>query len=92
MPKTQELTISKATAQARRLVDKIMPGAMATVESKRCYDLAADRATIVTTITYPIEADRFALAAAIWDVLDGKHADVRGVEVMDTRTIVTRGI
>jgi hypothetical protein len=56
MPTTktpQLLTVPKATAQARRIVDKLMPGAMATVESKLSHDLATDTPTVVTTVTFP---------------------------------------
>lgn len=88
MPKTQELTISKATAQARRLVDKIMPGAMATVESKRSYDLAADRATIVTTITHPVHPS----GSLMLYVKLQKTEGLRKVEQFPNRTIVTRDI
>lgn len=47
------LTIPVATRQARKIVDKVMPGVMATVESKDSWDLATDTQTITTTITFP---------------------------------------
>lgn len=49
----QQLTIAKATSQARRIVNRVMPGAMATVESRHSWDAATDRQTVVTTITFP---------------------------------------
>jgi hypothetical protein len=88
MPKTSELTISKATAQTRRLVDKIMPGVMATVESKRSYDLAAGKATIVTTITHPEYSNHVALAQAAIEVLGSAWK----IEQFPTLTRVTRDI
>jgi hypothetical protein len=88
MPKTQELTITKATAQARRLVNKIMPGVMATVESKQSYDLAADRATIVTTITHPDDADRVMLLQGATQRLTGTWK----IETFPTLTRITRDI
>jgi hypothetical protein len=48
-----KLTITKATTQARRHVDSLMPGVLATVESKGSWDLATDTRLIVTTITFP---------------------------------------
>lgn len=49
----QLLTITKATAQARRLVDKLMPGVGTTVESKGSWDLDTDTAIMITTVTFP---------------------------------------
>jgi hypothetical protein len=51
------LTVTKATSQARRIVDRIMPGMMATVDSKLSHDLATDTATVITTVTFPENAD-----------------------------------
>lgn len=47
------LTVTQATSQARRHVDKAMPGAMAFVNSRLSHDMATDTPTVVTTITYP---------------------------------------
>lgn len=47
------LTVTQATSQARRHVDKIMPGVMATVDSRTSYDLKADVPIVITTITFP---------------------------------------
>lgn len=85
--KTAQLTITKATSQARRIVDRVMPGVMATVESKHSWDAASDRQTVVTTITFP--ANAYAannLALALQDRLG---ADV---ELSPTRIVVTRAV
>jgi hypothetical protein len=47
------LTITKATAQARRHVDKIMPGVMATVESRLTADPVTLEDLMITTVTFP---------------------------------------
>lgn len=47
------LTRTKATTQARKIVDKVMPGAGATVDSRTSADPATLEATVVTTITFP---------------------------------------
>lgn len=49
------LTVQQATKQARRHVDKLMPGVMATVESKLSHDLDTDTPTVITTVTFPAE-------------------------------------
>jgi len=57
MTKTSALlSVTKATTQARRIVDKFIPGVMATVESRLSHDLDADVPIVITTITFP--ADR----------------------------------
>lgn len=56
MRKPAMLTVSQATNQARRHVNKIMPGVMATVESKLSHDLATDTPTVITTVTFPRQA------------------------------------
>jgi hypothetical protein len=50
---TKPLTVPQATSQARKHVNKLMPGVMATVESKLSHDLATDTPTVVTTVTLP---------------------------------------
>lgn len=60
------LTVTKATRDARRLVDRIMPSVGATVESKLSHDLATDTPTVTTVVTFPhmhpaISELRFAL-------------------------------
>jgi hypothetical protein len=47
------LSVALATRQARRHVDAIMPGVMATVESRLSHDLDTDTPTVVTTVTFP---------------------------------------
>ena len=47
------LTVPMATRQARKIVDQVMAGAVATVESKRSADAVTLEPTIVTTITFP---------------------------------------
>ena len=47
------LTIQKATSQARRHVDKLMPGVLATVESRLSHDLETDTPLVITTVTFP---------------------------------------
>lgn len=47
------LTIPQATTQARRHVDRIMPGALATVESRLSHDLDTDTPLVITTVTFP---------------------------------------
>lgn len=56
------LTVSKATQQARQVVDKVMPGVMATVDSRGSWDMATDTHVIITTITFPESADASDLA------------------------------
>lgn len=61
-----QLTVTKATQQARRHVDRIMPGVGATVESRLSHDLATDTPTVVTTISFPEgNAGQHTLYAAI---------------------------
>jgi hypothetical protein len=60
------LSVTKATSQARRHVDKLMPGVLATVESKLSHDLDADTRLVVTTVTFPDgHLDRVALGTAL---------------------------
>jgi hypothetical protein len=81
------LTVTKATSQARRHVDKIMPGVMATVESKLSHDLATDTATVITTITFPANhpATRN-LEAALVTKLDHRKVDFGPARITLTRT------
>lgn len=51
--KSRELTIQQATREARRLVDRIMPGVGATVESRGSWDLDTDMPTMITRVTFP---------------------------------------
>jgi hypothetical protein len=47
------LTPVKATRQARNIVQKIMPDAFATVESRLSHDLTVNVPLIITTVTFP---------------------------------------
>lgn len=47
------LTVPQATKQARRHVDRLMPGVMATVESKLSHDLDTNTPLVITTVTFP---------------------------------------
>lgn len=47
------LTISRATRDARRVVDRVMPGVNATVESRFGHDLDTDTPTVITEVTFP---------------------------------------
>lgn len=58
------LTVPKATTQARRIVDKVMPGVMATVDSRTSWDMDTDAQVIITTVTFPETAD--ASGVACW--------------------------
>lgn len=46
-------TTVSATRDARRIVQKLMPGVGATVNSRVGWDLDANRETVVTTVTFP---------------------------------------
>ena len=60
------LTIQKATSQARRHVDRLMPGVLATVDSRLSHDLETDTPLVVTTVTFPRgHAARHLLGAAL---------------------------
>ena len=47
------LTVPQATRQARKIVDAVMPGAFATVDSKMGWDAGQDVQVVVTTVTFP---------------------------------------
>lgn len=65
------LTVSKATADARRLVSKRLADVdMVTVDSHSTWDTITDQPIIVTTITFPPTADASDLACAV-DSLPG---------------------
>jgi len=84
--KTSALTVVKATSQARRYVDKLMPGVIATVESKLSHDLATDTPIVITTITFPrAHAARHVLVVNL-NTLSG----VRGSSDSDCRIEITR--
>ena len=80
------LTVTKATSQARRHVDKIMPGVMATVESKLSHDLATDTPTVTTTITFPAKHPLVRhLEATLVTKLDHRQVDFGAARITITR-------
>lgn len=88
MPKknsTPELTVTKATTQARRHVDRLMPGVMATVESRLSHDLDTDTPLVVTIATFPATYSPVALADAL-KALPGAAS----VRAHATRIVLTR--
>jgi len=83
------LTVSKATRQARTIVDQVMPGVMATVESKPSWDLATDVETVTTTITFPASTDdvtRISLLAGLG------ADDGRTMRIADSSIVITRKV
>ena len=58
------LTVPVATRQARQIVDRVMPGVMATVQSSQTYDMPTGQMVIYTLITFPPTAD--ASDVALW--------------------------
>lgn len=83
------LTVVKATRDARRAADATMPGAHATVDSRRTHDLATDTPVIVTTITFPSNDTRgYALYQALSDI-PGQHG---WIKVGSASYIVTRKV
>jgi hypothetical protein len=84
------LTVPVATRQARKIVDKVMPGVGATVESKSSFDLKTDTAIIITRITFPANIDqaaRIALGVALRVQLSNHFADMREA---DSSFVITR--
>jgi hypothetical protein len=82
------LTVTKATSQARRHVDAIIPGAMATVESKDSFDLDTNTALVVTTVTFPANTS----AQDVADLDDEIHGLPGYVssKVAGSRIVITR--
>lgn len=87
VPAPRELTVTRATAEARRLVDRIMPGVGATVESRRSYDMDSDTPTIITVITHPAGHPA---AFALWTALVGLPGHLRAGSQDSARMVVTR--
>lgn len=81
-----QLTITRATSQARRHVDKLMPGVMATVESKGSYDLEADVPLIITIVTFPH------MHSAISELRTTLHSlpGIRDIRTESARITITR--
>lgn len=85
------LTIPIATRQARRIVDEIMPGVGATVESRGSADSATLERVIVTTITFPgnmSESVKFSL----WTQLASMPGAQRAGALDSARVTVTRSV
>lgn len=82
------LTVTQATSQARRHVDRIMPGVMATVDSRTSYDLKADVPIVITTVTFPH------MHAGISDLRAALHAlpGMRDFKTESARMTFTRTI
>jgi hypothetical protein len=71
------LTVPVATRQVRKIVDAVMPGAMATVESKLSHDTVTDTATVVTTVTFPAGDLRAVFLYADLAHLSNRHGNMR---------------
>lgn len=80
------LTITKATSQARRHVDRIMPGVMATVDSRLSHDLDTDTPIVVTTVTFPRMHDGISDLRAALHALSG----IRDCRTETARIVITR--
>jgi hypothetical protein len=86
------LTVPVATRQARKIVDAVMPGVMATVESRLSHDLTTDTPTVVTTVTFPANIDqsaRVALGVALRVQLPNHFTDMREA---DSSFVITRKV
>lgn len=83
------LTVMQATSQARRRVDRVIPGVMATVTSRLSYDLKTDTDLMVTTITFPRELSVDGNINPLCELLDSLTGS-RGTEVFPDRVILTR--
>lgn len=91
MPKTKtpaKLTVTQATSQARRHVDKLMPGVMATVESRYSWNLAEDRQIVITTVTFSGDHPNRSTLYGALSSLPG----VTGVRTGWARFVVTREV
>lgn len=88
MEPTPQLTIALATRQARKHVDKMMPGAGATVESKGSWDVATDTQTVVTTVTFPRGHEMALMLACTLATLPGYLSYTRG----DSSITLTRKV
>jgi transglutaminase/protease-like cytokinesis protein 3 len=81
------LTPVKATREARKLVQRIMPNAFATIESKLSYDFEANTATVVTTITFPADHEA---AFTLWTNLAALPGAIGSGSRNSARMTVTR--
>jgi hypothetical protein len=48
-----QLTVALATRQARKIVDKMMPGTVVNIDSRLSYDTATGTDTVITTVMFP---------------------------------------
>jgi hypothetical protein len=82
------LTVQKATRDARRIVEQVMPGVGVTIDSRIGWDLDADRETVVTTITYPRDhAARHLLVKTLALRIDGASLVDTDSRITITRTV-----
>jgi hypothetical protein len=81
------LTVPVATRQARKIVDAVMSGVMATVESKLSYD--ADVATVITTITFPAGHPNALALFSDLSYLSNRHGNMR---YADSSIVITRKV
>lgn len=80
------LTVAKATADARKLVNRVMPSNLgATFNSRLGHDLDTDTPTVITTITFPRNTeDAASIGAALLRLADG------GMRIADSSVVITR--
>jgi hypothetical protein len=89
MPKTKTptaLTVQQATRQARRHVDALMPGVMATVDSNLTADPVTYASIVRTVVTFPH------MHAAISELRAALHSlpGIRDIRTDSTRITITR--
>lgn len=80
------LTIPVATRQARKIVDQIMPGAGATVESRGSADPVTLAPVIITTVTFPNNHPESRMLVSALGTLAG----VTAVKAESARITITR--
>ncbi len=83
------LTVPVATRQARKIVDAVMPGVMATVESKLSYDLDGVTPTVVTTVTFPAGHPNALALFSDLSYLSNRHGNMR---YADSSIVITRKV
>lgn len=82
---TLPLQIATASRQVRKVVNRIMPGVNATVESRTSHDLETDTPTMITTITFPQDPDGASLLGTALHSLADK-----GMTVADCSIVIVR--
>jgi hypothetical protein len=83
------LTVPVATRQARKIVDAVMPGAMAFVESKLSHDLNNDVATVITTVSFPTGHPNAPALFSDLSYLSNRHGNMR---YADSSVVITRTV